>query len=333
MGTLFLIGNGFDLNCGMHTSYAEAYKEYIKIESESEVIKQFKKDISGDIANWGDFEIAMGAYAQRFKSAKDFIACINDFQAFLCDYLTKQENKILEEIELYELREAIATEMHDSLSTFYQGISNNVNSLMEKRKASLITQMNFISFNYTDVFDRLLVETYEFTTTHLNPVCHIHGGLEDSILGVDNEEQIIASFPITDKVRRYFVKPFFNEEYDTGRVREAEFEIESADTICVFGMSLGLSDIRWRRMLFEWLRESNNRHLLLYVYEMSKKRYKTIQERLDIEEDAKIARLEEWKVSNYEEIFDRFHIICGRNIFNIESIIKKKKAEIISKRK
>ena len=50
-------------------------------------------------------------------------------------------------------------------------------------------------------------------------------------------------------------------------------------------------------------------------------------------EDAKIARLEEWKVPNYEEIFDRFHIICGRNIFNIESIIKKKKAEIISKGK
>lgn len=59
MSTLFLIGNGFDLNCGMKTRYFDVYKGYVKESSSSEIIKNFKERITSNIENWGDFEMAM----------------------------------------------------------------------------------------------------------------------------------------------------------------------------------------------------------------------------------------------------------------------------------
>ena len=59
MGTLFLIGNGFDINCGMHTRYTDVYKGYVEERSTSENLRKFKRTISANIENWGDFEMAM----------------------------------------------------------------------------------------------------------------------------------------------------------------------------------------------------------------------------------------------------------------------------------
>ena len=39
---VFLIGNGFDLNCGLKSRYVDAYKYYCsKTEHDSETIKKF----------------------------------------------------------------------------------------------------------------------------------------------------------------------------------------------------------------------------------------------------------------------------------------------------
>ena len=43
---LFLIGNGFDLNCGLKSRYIDAYNYYCsKTSNNSEVIKKFKKEL------------------------------------------------------------------------------------------------------------------------------------------------------------------------------------------------------------------------------------------------------------------------------------------------
>lgn len=49
MNVLFMIGNGFDLNCGMKTKYSDVYNEYIKTKSESRVIADFKKTIESNL--------------------------------------------------------------------------------------------------------------------------------------------------------------------------------------------------------------------------------------------------------------------------------------------
>ena len=73
MSTLFLIGNGFDLNCGMKTAYRDIYPGYVKEPSESNIIFNFKKSIAEDINTWGDFELAMAEYAGTLKNEAELL--------------------------------------------------------------------------------------------------------------------------------------------------------------------------------------------------------------------------------------------------------------------
>lgn len=73
MNITYLVGNGFDVNIGLKSAYADFYKAYVKVQSENEpdVIKRFKAGINNYIKNetgkedlqtidWRDLEIALG---------------------------------------------------------------------------------------------------------------------------------------------------------------------------------------------------------------------------------------------------------------------------------
>ena len=108
--------------------------------------------------------------------------------------------------------------------------------------------------------------------------------------------------------------------------------IEGAETICVFGMSLGLSDLTWRNKIIEWVRMSPDNQLFIYDYAYSSVSYNAISERMGIEEDAVDNLLDKWEVSNKSEIVNQVHIVCGKNIFNIEKAIMRALAETKSKK-
>lgn len=147
--------------------------------------------------------------------------------------------------------------------------------------------------------------------------------IDDLVLGMDNEEQISASYPITNMLRRRFIRPFFNEEYDNTRILRAYAEIEKADTIIVYGMSLGLSDLTWRNKLIDWIKLSQDNHLILYDYALSGVKSQIIPEIMNIEERDIEERLDSWGVDEVDKIKKQMHMVCGRNIFNIEAAIQK----------
>ena len=97
MNVTFLIGNGFDLNCGLKSSYFDIYEEYKNPkEGDSEIIRSFKKDLWDNIDRWGDFEVAMAEYMRTFKSEKDFLECLRDFKAFTENYLQEEEKQYID---------------------------------------------------------------------------------------------------------------------------------------------------------------------------------------------------------------------------------------------
>lgn len=140
--------------------------------------------------------------------------------------------------------------MVDSFSDFYKGISHNVDSTMRTRYAGSRRNVQAISFNYTEVFDYAMEKAFDQYSYRAPRVIHIHGKLDDDpTLGIDNENQWKAAYPLSRNGKRAFVKPFFNEEYDKMRVAEAVNIINSADTICTYGLALGESDLTWRNVL------------------------------------------------------------------------------------
>lgn len=320
MSTLFLIGNGFDINCGMKTRYTDVYQKYINQSSKSEVIKNFKENISADFETWGDFEIAMGEYAKELQKEEEFLECIRDFAHYMEGHLVEENNKLKKLLNDKNIFSAVAQEMEQSFRSFYTDISHNIDSTMQQRNATYYADFKAISFNYTDVFDVLWEE--RVAPYSKNSVIHIHGELQDApVFGVDNIEQIKANYVFTRRGKRGFIKPIFNSLYDEQRVLSAKKLIKNSWTICAYGMSLGDSDLSWRNEVIEWLKSNKDHHLFVYKYDFSKAKYLTVSEKMDIEDDAKEQLLLEWEIDEKDELFEQIHIPCGKNIFNIEAVL------------
>ncbi len=339
MSTLFLIGNGCDINCGMKTRYTDVYKGYINENAATENLKKFKETISSDIENWGDFEMAMARYAGGLRNEAELLECVRDFAKYMERHLLKELNDFKKKLSNEQIYNAVLKEVADSFSSFYLGISHNVNEIMESRNVMRISNMEAISFNYTDAFDVVFAEYVTSFRFNKKTVIHVHGRLQDDpVFGIDNVEQIRTSYSLSRKGKRGFIKPVFNEEYDRLRVQMAKARIENADTICIYGMSLGDSDLSWRNEIVEWLRKNEGHHLFIYKYSLSDAEYRTAGEKMDIEDDEKEHLLSEWGINNDDAIYEQIHIPCGKNIFNIEKVIeaeeikqenyRKKKAEL-----
>ena len=64
---MYLIGNGFDLNLGLKSSYNDFYGFYKIQESDSYPVKNFKDNISNNIDKWSDLELALGEYTKEIN--------------------------------------------------------------------------------------------------------------------------------------------------------------------------------------------------------------------------------------------------------------------------
>lgn len=60
MNVTYILGNGFDLNLGLKTSYYDFYDYYKNIPSPNEDIENLKEDIKSNINQWSDLEHRIG---------------------------------------------------------------------------------------------------------------------------------------------------------------------------------------------------------------------------------------------------------------------------------
>lgn len=325
----FLIGNGFDVSCGLKSSYSDCYVEYKKTTATSELLKHFKKDINSDYKTWADFEMGMAIYARSLSSEGEFISCVEDFSNFLGEYLRNEQKQFkkgygeLPKNGIMAMRE----QMLQSIGLFYKGLIPNEERKIEESLLSDSTTINFISFNYTDIFDYLLNDALVIKDksclkeAQLSEVIHIHGSLDRvMVMGVDNESQLEGlPYELSFMGKCSFIKPFLNSLYDDYKVQQTEKNIKESDILCVFGMSLGASDKKWKDTIGEWLISNPNHHLIFYDYSamfqetllprqiiwITTKTKRWVAERLNIE---------------YERIKEQIHIPINTMYFNLKRV-------------
>lgn len=345
----FLIGNGFDLACGLRSRYLDSYDSYIHSESKDAVINEFKNAIENDISTWGDFEMRLADYAKQLNSSAELIACLRDYTQFLSDYLMKEQQNFWNKNEtLIETNNEILKEMGRSLTAFFNLPSqNDVNEIDAVLRRDPKMYYSFISFNYTNIFDRLLhaahINGNIYMGVTVDPafkIVHIHGLLGEAVtLGLDNEDQVSETpYHLDHRSRRTLIKPAFLNSYDYNRVEMAKELIMESDIICTYGLSLGDSDLTWRKQLASWLQSGDSHHLVYYNYNYMNKKYHStaITEKMDDEEDCKEAFFpvlfsETPVLQNKEELVRKIHIPVGASIFNIEQAINKE-VELAQKR-
>lgn len=331
MKILFLIGNGFDLNLGLKTSYKDFYKFYIEVESPNSVVETFKKELSENIDNWADLEMCLGQYTDRFKDDEDdkFVLLLDDIQDKLAEYLESVNTDVVISNETIE-------SMGKDLFFLDRHLSEKNKKILNSFKArfnSTNYSANIISFNYTNSFEKIFsykntslpinkrsYQGYAYQNT-INRVIHIHGTTEDNmILGVNDVSQIEnVSFKTNKKIIRSLVKPELNKNTETLRDFDVEELIKQSDIICIYGMSLGQTDNFWWHAIAEQLKLSKK---LLIIYTRSsdivkRRAYKSI----DIQEKVKdrILSTIEVKDDEKEEILNKIIVSLNSKMFSTDN--------------
>lgn len=347
MNITFMIGNGFDVDQGIESSYSKFYEWYCDKPSDKKHIEAFRKNIKADITRdvpddektWADFELGLGKHTARFtkNTVEDFLDCLEDGQENIRKYLLEQETKF--NPDAYD--DSAYQAFYQSIRDFYAEVPDlerpPIQTSIQTRKEESIA-IKFITFNYTStlarIFTRLPSDPFEawsirgskYTYYVNRTILHVHGATNEfPVLGVNDETQIAN--------QELLKTPQFKEmmcKADSVRAlgklwhEEAEKQISKSRFVCILGMSLGDSDAKWWRKLNQWLKADSNRHLIIYWFEKEPPNGISIRKELQYKEKVK-NKLLSFSTLSPEEISslkNRIHVII-----NTKSFLKLEKPE------
>ena len=268
MNVLFLIGNGFDLNLGMKTSYSDFYKYYKEVHKDSVPIRKLKEEISRNFKNWSDLELELGRYTEKIESTQQFDEIFEDIGEELSKYLQHEEDQ-------FDFSKVDKKKLHDFLSFPENSLPDadriRITSLRDRWK-SLPWYVRIVTFNYTRTLEKLLgdktnklqIGSHHNSGIVLQGIEHIHGYANDRmVMGVNDISQIKnTAFHNNQDVIEALVKSSCNQATRHNKDILCKEQISSAHLICIYGSSLGDTDILWWELIGKRL--TNDCNLIIF---------------------------------------------------------------------
>lgn len=342
-----MVGNGFDLNLGLMTSYRDFYVYYLSKErsiNDSGLISALKTNLKSDLDNWSDLELALGSYTKELFNIEECYECYSNVTDALCNYLS--QTSILDnnpdwkklKLESEEFPNTIMRCLRDTHRDIHTDLACEV---FDKH----FKEINFINFNYTDSLKLLFAPYFEkhiklkfhpfsrimdprvISGKHQNNLTNIHGTLRQGmILGLNDKSQLgIAEKLGSSEEGRMFTKSYMNSmNYPTSNEQHCMEQLEQSDFIFIYGMSLGASDKIWWDKVADLLLTTRV-HVIIDVYcnpEVAIKYYsRAAEDRAYYKEKTAIARTNVIELlfqgKNYKiEELNRLHVILNSEIFD-----------------
>ncbi|CCY67694.1 uncharacterized protein BN753_00062 [Clostridium sp. CAG:678] len=343
MNITFLIGNGFDLNLGLETTYSAFLKEYTKkyLEKDSYELKNFKSDILADKELWSDAERAFGEYTTKFSSelgGEIFCDCHNDFCEGLAAYLINQESRIDYTNSEIKLKDGFVK----SLSRINTGFREEQRQQIEESMLNIGGgfRYNFIDFNYTYTLDKCIELAKKSDlgkrlfkgSNYVNSIgdlYHVHGYVDkDMVLGVNDESQI-GKIEIFSKLPSEYLAQII--KIKTNQMNEQHIDekchdlLKKSDLIYIYGMSTGDTDKLWWKRICEIMK--NNKNLRVIIHKFDAPKDSLIRRKIVTYENS--TKKEFINYCNFDnntkqDIAERIHI-DRTNIFSrLENIVKER---------
>ncbi len=289
MNITFLIGNGFDLNLGLDTSYSDFIKEYKKTKKGTDTLNKFRKHIKENEEMWSVAEVALGKFTAEFETGQgaEFSECHEDFCNRLVGYLKRQEERINYEISKKKIE--IAFSKINKIIDIFPPEEHTMLYELYKRKQNENIKFNFVTFNYTETLDKcieILKQTPESLGGHfynrenfkhfVGDTIHVHGTLYNNmIFGVNDETQIskndIFNCEDGDLYKGLLIKQTANASYLENTDARVAKIISESHIIYIYGMSLGITDKLWWERICKWLNASSDRHLIIQKHNPPRK--------------------------------------------------------------
>lgn len=346
MNITFLIGNGFDRNLGLNTTYSDFVKKYKNTPCVTEALRDFRCNIHENEELWSSAELALGQYTKRFdnSTADSFSECHVDFCEHLAAYLKKQETRIDYIASEEKIRSAFS-----NLNKLTQNFPTQERAVLDglyQRHTAEGIYFNFINYNYTGTLDQCLdivkkdtkvLGIHRHNTTimphEIREICHVHGTVEkEMVFGVNDDSQIgkveIFDCENGDLYKNMLVKRQANASYLENTDDKAAKLIQNSHIIYVYGMSIGDTDKLWWDRICTWLSASSDHHLLIQKYETPPKGVTSIKYQLFERECRKdFSRHSSLDKATKGSIEKRIHV-TGENIFeDIKNIANPLKTE------
>ncbi len=327
MNITFLIGNGFDLACGLKTRYIDVYKKYCETESANENIRNFKKSILEDKEiNWTDFEMALPKWGEKLNNFSNFRECIVDFTSFLDDYLKEQEEMITLEENKAKVAEKIKIDLYQLYRYCLQSSRKTLLALVKNTNEDV--NCRFITFNYTNTLEKCLstISTSIPKGNHTVYRCfqplHIHGKSQNGIiLGLDNAE-LYKDIPCSNmmELKNLIDKVHINNRH-SDVTQNALTLLKESRIIVIFGWSMGDSDSYWVNNIKEIFSKNSNVHLVYSPFYSKPANKKIVSEILNREDFQKEFIADKFGIPENQR--NRVHIITEHNYLNFEFLTTK----------
>lgn len=239
---VLVIGNGFDLDLGLPTSYQDFLKSrdfnllldpvnmkysYGYDIEDSENIFHYL-NLKYQCQNWIDIEKELKLLASTEEHYYDNLGTLIKTFPVASEGKTKSFEVLCKQLCLYLMKLDYNFVKRDSTALKLLSIINKYNSICE-----------IITFNYTDLH-KLNNELIERLSVRID---HVHGSIKnkDIIIGFEDEVEI-------DKSYSFMIKSF-NPAFRSHNVRQ---KLLDADEIIFFGHSLGETDYHYFEDLFRF---------------------------------------------------------------------------------
>ena len=303
MQITFLLGNGFDIQCGLKTSYIDFYKYILKKKYSINLTKEIDKELALKIDNiiyseiykskdnietWADLEFQLGVFTKRLQ--KRLSELNQDVQKisnkFLNDFeiLKEDLSEYLKSIQIQDdvkISEDFSDILFDTMNNFFDGVlSQEYDEIKRMLVQNNNSNFNYhcISFNYTNSLQKIVQNSNErrrrntFNSTSndqifFSSIVNVHGVTDNFLtLGLNDETQLATDFFDTTDLND-LIKPKSLENNREYMRRDAENLIDKSDIIVIFGMSIGATDKHWWERIANILINSKNKKLIIHYYE------------------------------------------------------------------
>ena len=353
MNITYIIGNGFDLNLDLKTSYSSFLEYYLSKKTNNEVINIFKNNIKQNISLWSDLEIALGQSTELFYKQENpvllFNECYNDILSNLGEYLLKIQNDLSQNIIDQDLLICFGEAIRTYLSGLKQTEIDSINRL--SRNIEKYNCYTFLNFNYTNILDWI----YKSIETNENSIIlgraknsgtwcenkwvnniHVHGDINGyMILGVDNESQIkhINIFDDDSISKSQMIKTETDEMIGNNVDKDSCKYLNNSDIIYLYGLSIGMTDAIWWKRIIDAMKQNDKLVLITYSHALSKIKNQSKsplqEERIRDKIKTDFLAFSDYEENNKIQIRNRIYV-TGNDIFSsfAERFKEKKKVYV-----
>ena len=282
----WVIGNGFDIRCGLKTTYNHFYEwlEMNKRVGNNEIYRDIKEK---GFDYWVDFEKRLGEYSKDLPYdkiglfGKNLETLITD----LAEYLSSEEERI-EKIQLGNI-----DSFFTSITSFPTYLTpadcqtlNVRDNFNRSGNPNVSSYVSYISLNYTNVFQKYW-DTLKPGTLFIKEIglsldyrfrdgCNLHNTLQTGmVLGCDNVNQCNQMSEISNLL----IKPIINS--NTGGLNDDKSRriISETDIFILFGTSIGETDKTWWNLIAGQCLKNPKCRIIIFNYNNTFNRFNTHQ--------------------------------------------------------